>query len=167
MANNPYINKVEYGGNTLIDLTSDTVDAAHLAAGYTAHAASGAPITGVMPVADDYVVEAGTSGIWTYRKWNSGVSEFWGIITHNITGWQSWGSLYEATPKYSASYPANLFIETPRFWATPVAYGGMCGVEIYTGASASSTPDMYLLRPNAGQTNASGSVNFYAKGRWK
>ena len=27
----------------------------------------------------DYVVEQGTSGIWTYRKWNSGKAECWGI----------------------------------------------------------------------------------------
>lgn len=40
------INKVVYGGNTLIDLTADTVDAAHLKAGYQAHDKSGAVITG-------------------------------------------------------------------------------------------------------------------------
>jgi hypothetical protein len=40
------INKVVYGGNTLIDLTADTVDAAHLKSGYTAHDKSGAVITG-------------------------------------------------------------------------------------------------------------------------
>ena len=40
------INKVIYGGNTLIDLTADTVDAAHLLSGYTAHDASGTIITG-------------------------------------------------------------------------------------------------------------------------
>lgn len=33
-------------GTVLIDLTSDTVDAAHLLSGYTAHGANGAPITG-------------------------------------------------------------------------------------------------------------------------
>ena len=43
---NQYVNKVIYGGNTLIDLTSDTVDAAHLLSGYTAHDKSGATITG-------------------------------------------------------------------------------------------------------------------------
>lgn len=43
---NQYKNKVVYDGNTLIDLTTDTVDAAHLLYGYTAHAKSGAPITG-------------------------------------------------------------------------------------------------------------------------
>ena len=27
---------------------------------------------------DDFVTEQGTSGIWTYRKWKSGVAELWG-----------------------------------------------------------------------------------------
>lgn len=26
----------------------------------------------------DYIVQQGTSGIWTYRKWNSGLVEYWG-----------------------------------------------------------------------------------------
>lgn len=26
----------------------------------------------------DFIVEQGTSGIWTYRKWNSGIAECWG-----------------------------------------------------------------------------------------
>lgn len=29
----------------------------------------------------DYIIEQGTSGIWTYRKWNSGVAECWGFVT--------------------------------------------------------------------------------------
>ena len=48
MANNTYKNKVVYNGTTLIDLTGDTVTAANLAQGVTAHDASGAPITGSM-----------------------------------------------------------------------------------------------------------------------
>lgn len=44
-----YVNKVIYGGNTLIDLTEDTVDASHLLTGYTAHDRSGASITGTCP----------------------------------------------------------------------------------------------------------------------
>lgn len=34
---------------------------------------------------DDYIVAHGTSGIWTYRKWNSGVYEAWGNTTKSIT----------------------------------------------------------------------------------
>ncbi|MDD3204142.1 MAG: hypothetical protein PHS74_00175 [Lachnospiraceae bacterium] len=40
------INKVIYGGETLIDLTSDTVVAEKMLEGFTAHDKSGAPITG-------------------------------------------------------------------------------------------------------------------------
>lgn len=40
------INKVVYGGETLIDLTGDTVDASTLLSGTTAHDKSGATITG-------------------------------------------------------------------------------------------------------------------------
>lgn len=46
MANNQYVNKVVYGSETLIDLTSDTIDAEHLIKNYTAHDRSGAPIVG-------------------------------------------------------------------------------------------------------------------------
>lgn len=40
------INKVVYGGNTLLDLTGDTVTAEKILKGYKAHAASGEQITG-------------------------------------------------------------------------------------------------------------------------
>ena len=40
-------NKIQLAdGTVLLDLTSDTVDAAHLAAGYTTHDKSGTAITG-------------------------------------------------------------------------------------------------------------------------
>lgn len=40
------ISKVIYGGNTLIDLTADTIKADKVLKGYTAHGADGNPITG-------------------------------------------------------------------------------------------------------------------------
>jgi hypothetical protein len=43
---NEYVNKVIYGGQTLIDLTADTVTADKILSGYTAHDKSGAAITG-------------------------------------------------------------------------------------------------------------------------
>ena len=43
---NQYVNKVIYGNDTLVDLTSDTIAANKLLTGYTAHDKSGAPITG-------------------------------------------------------------------------------------------------------------------------
>lgn len=40
------VSKVEFRGTTLIDISGDTVTAASLAAGYTAHGSDGEPITG-------------------------------------------------------------------------------------------------------------------------
>lgn len=41
-----YVSKVIYGNDTLIDLTSDTVEASKMLYGYTAHGRDGAPVTG-------------------------------------------------------------------------------------------------------------------------
>ena len=44
------VNKVIFGAETLIDLTGDTVAPEVLLAGYTAHDASGEPLTGGVTV---------------------------------------------------------------------------------------------------------------------
>lgn len=41
-----YYSKIVINGETKIDLTADTVDAAHLLEGFTAHGKNGAPVTG-------------------------------------------------------------------------------------------------------------------------
>lgn len=46
MANNPYVNKVVYGGTTLIDLTDATCTADKILQGYTAYGASGEKLVG-------------------------------------------------------------------------------------------------------------------------
>lgn len=47
---NTYVSKVVLGNETLIDLTSDTITAANLKSGVTAHDSSGAAITGTAAV---------------------------------------------------------------------------------------------------------------------
>lgn len=55
---NQYVNKVVINGATKIDLTADTVSAANLLAGITAHDRSGAPIEGTMPSLADATADA-------------------------------------------------------------------------------------------------------------
>lgn len=50
-------NKVVYNGQTLIDLTQDTVSENTLLAGYTAHAADGKRITGTAKVDREITAE--------------------------------------------------------------------------------------------------------------
>lgn len=57
MADNPYINKVQYGDTVLMDLTNDTVTSDHMLAGTTAHLSSGASATGTISTYDgDFTV---------------------------------------------------------------------------------------------------------------
>jgi len=46
VASNQYVNKVIFGNDTIIDISNDTVVASALLSGYTAHANSGASISG-------------------------------------------------------------------------------------------------------------------------
>ena len=70
----------------------------------------------------DYIVEQGTSGIWTYRKWNSGVAECWGTYTSgNISvasrnGWYSG----ECIPD---NFPTGLFNSVPKMSTNCTTWG--------------------------------------------
>lgn len=117
----------------------------------------------------DYIVEQGTSGIWTYRKWNSGIAECWGTHSWTITAWNGWGNIFESNFS-TASYPSSLFISAPMLSANnlPTSDGGATvSVEINQTGSASATPTMYLTRGTRGNTNVTGYVAITAKGRWK
>ena len=60
----------------------------------------------------DAITEKGTSGIWTYRKWSSGVAECWGVTTaqnYAITNTYGQGK-YVGT---SVNYPSGLFVDSP------------------------------------------------------
>ncbi len=60
---NTYNSKVVLAdGTVLMDLTTDTVDAAHLLSGYTAHGANGAPITGICTYDSDTSDDTATVG---------------------------------------------------------------------------------------------------------
>jgi hypothetical protein len=119
----------------------------------------------------DFVVEQGKSGIWTYRKWNSGISECWGEGELTIGGWNVWGSLFESDTTYQASYPSGLFVSVPMAYAAvsrilESSNIGTCGLEVFSGASSTQTPTYYALRPGQG---AKGTIylSLMARGRWK
>ena len=118
----------------------------------------------------DYIVEQGTSGIWTYRKWNSGIAECWGTYSWTITAWAQWGSIYESSSSY-ASYPSSLFVSAPTLYANnlPLSNGeATLAVEMnQTLASKARTPTLYLVRGTNGTANVTGYVNIHAIGAWK
>ena len=117
------------------------------------------------------IVESGTSGIWTYRKWSDGTAECWGskTPTTNPTPAQ-WGSLYYIRVD-GENYPTGLFTSIIS------AYGQLACANDYVssiryqghGGSAPSTTtsgDILAIRPNSvGATSCTGL--FYTIGKWK
>ena len=113
----------------------------------------------------DFVVEQGTSGIWTYRKWASGIAECWGtsdIVT--ITSWNQWGGMYTASNAIPAYYYPVQFSAPPMLQITyrAIAMGGMHYVED-TGI-AIKTPKVSIMRGSAAN-GLQGCVHFYAIGK--
>jgi len=61
MASNPHVNKVIFGGRTLIDISGDTVAANKMLSGTTAHDKSGAAVTGNIPSQAAQTITPGTT----------------------------------------------------------------------------------------------------------
>lgn len=123
----------------------------------------------IPPTPNDYITEQGTSGDWTYRKYNSGVAECWGNFTCNVTGWTAWGNAYEAqrSPELQPAYPTGLFNATPvlnvNVWHPSI---GTMGVELYGTHDKDTCPKIIPIRPNSGSTGQLG-VSIHSVGKWK
>ena len=113
----------------------------------------------------DFIVEQGTSGIWTYRKWYSGIAECWGTYEQkDVSVSAAWGALFES-PGYNVALPSGLFKETPTFTVALDSSLG-CMLQMYSQGTTSSTPYWCAIRPYAGTIdNLKASIT--AKGRWK
>lgn len=113
----------------------------------------------------DIVVERGTSGIWTYRKWASGIAECWGTSdTVTMDSWKEWGGMYTAAnviPAYN--YPFQ-FASAPMLQITyrAIKNGGLIYVEA-TGTNA-HTPTVSVMRGTVGN-GSQGCVHLYAIGK--
>lgn len=115
----------------------------------------------------DYVIEKGTSGIWSYRKWNSGILECWCSYTHHIAITKKWEVMYysdELTPRLN--YPFTFKsrpVETVSFKGQSVAGWLYCeggGVSLNT---ETQTGQYGVCRPTS--IAASNLIfDFYVKG---
>lgn len=111
----------------------------------------------------DYIVEEGTSGSWTYRKWNSGIAECWGVANLSTTISSTWGSAY-LSPAQTTQYPSGLFIAVPCVQLTNASYY----IAIPLGSTHTKDAISYqLFRGASVSSSQTYSVQIYAKGKWK
>lgn len=120
-------------------------------------------------ITDDVIIEEGTSGIWTYRKWASGTAECWGGLTWTITSWTAWGSSYYSTASPVTDFPSGLFIRAPLMTTSGRTSNG--DVITYwrsaTTFSKDTAPTFGFIRPADGTDNITGYLYMHAIGTWK
>lgn len=114
----------------------------------------------------DCVIEQGTSGIWTWRKWQSGIAECWGTYTASIAVNVSSGSYggYRSNGN-SASLPSGLFAAAPCVTASVSVNGQGAWVSNVQGGTASQCS--FYLGCGASLAAANRGVSIHAFGRWK
>lgn len=89
--------------------TLSTTLAEALGVGQTTSSGSGGGASGI-----DYIVDEGTDGIWTYRKWASGVAECWGYVSASSTAMTThYGSMYYSS-LITQAFPSGLFMNYPK-----------------------------------------------------
>ena len=112
----------------------------------------------------DYVVDQGTSGIWTYRKWNSGIAECWGTYTASIavnTAAVAYGG-YRSAQITAPNYPFE-FASAPTVTAISANGGGH-----WVNNVASGTQNVkFYLSIGQSASAANRSIAFHVMGKWK
>ena len=113
--------------------------------------------------AEDYVVEEGASGDWTYRKWNSGVAECWRTIADNrpSTAFSATGSVYYRNVT-GINFPSGLFTARPKVVVN--ADFGNVGSASATGVSATG---LTITELSAVSTARAVTLDIYAVGTWR
>lgn len=120
--------------------------------------------------AADYIVEKGTSGGWQYRKWNSGVAECWRDLSVSGKACSTAvGSWYRTASLSVGAYPFT-FTAAPNLQMQFETFAGTGGLVWSTG-TAGSTPktrpaNIYIIRM-ASAASITGTVHYYAIGKWK
>lgn len=109
----------------------------------------------------DYIVEQGKSGVWTYRKWASGVAECWGQPAKSMA---SSGTFLGANA-YSTYFalPSGLFVSVDSANANP-RIGSNYAIPAYINTTPKSV-GVDALSNESGTRDFSASI--YVRGRWK
>ena len=112
-----------------------------------------------------YIIEEGTEGIWTWRKWSDGVAECWGEQTFTtITTPTQWGALYYNTLASVLTFPNGLFTAAPEIFTYIKGQGGNFWVTHSNDVTSTNVGTIYVVSPNQYTTNKSGALSIKAIG---
>jgi hypothetical protein len=118
----------------------------------------------------DYVVEIGTDGIWTYRKWKSGLAECWGTFDlytsiKNTFDNTNTSLYYNENNTEKIKYPFS-FVKIPYESATLQSSGGLTWLVGKAKNSKDKSGEYRVLSPEELDSNTY-SIMLHVKGHWK
>lgn len=120
-----------------------------------------------------YVMESGSTGIWTWKKFSDNTCEFFGKVpitsadvTSALGNWYRGVTLYEAT---AYEYPFEM-TEAPALEMTFQTRNGLAALLWISSIDAETAqrylPQSFLIRPTTA-TGIFGNINIIAKGKLK
>ena len=122
---------------------------------------------------NDYVIAQGRSGIWTYRKWNSGFAECWCTASNKVATDTKWGSVYYYQALQGGYALPFTFIQTGDFQDDPQGFvdiqtpGGNYSFQIANRCTTTAAPKGYVMCPVQQTSGIETYFTFYIRGRWK
>lgn len=118
----------------------------------------------------DNVVQQGTSGEWTYRKWSSGIAECWMTSESAVRtfGSDSYHGMYVSNQGHYYSFPKGLFVENASVSVTfsNEEYNGGYGAPFAIVRAGNNWGVDIVLLDYSG-SDRKGYFSIIAKGRWK
>lgn len=113
-----------------------------------------------------FVVESGTTDIWTYRKWSDGTAECWGIKgVANVAISTAYGYAYYSG-EINTSFPSGLFTTTP---SVNVTSADVAGYGTWFNVTTNGTSKTKVRGLMYATTSITTPVNLalHAIGKWK
>lgn len=118
----------------------------------------------------DYIVEQGTSGIWTYRKYSSGIIECW-TTTHWATPTLTMSAISSSgtykSNTLSMPFPTDLFTDVENCFNVRFGFmsSGTYLLSVMNSAPSNSVLPVVIVK--GGSSTSACSIYAHAVGKWK
>ena len=122
---------------------------------------------------NDYVIAQGRSGIWTYRKWNSGFAECWCVTSNYVAANTKWGNAFYSTYLQGGyalpfTFATNGDIQDdPQGFVEMQSPGGNYWFQVANSCTTTNAPEGYVMCPIQHNDAINVLFSFYIRGRWK
>lgn len=133
---------------------------------------SDAPFACISSGYDDHIIEHGTSGIWTYRKYESGIAMCWGRHVQELPEGliTAEGAVYTAVANSRIDYPVE-FAEVPQEFVCAATDGVRVTATVQAGEDGLNTQTKTALYSVVGFAEHTEALmcylDLFVVGRWK